>query len=104
MSENGPTEQIENGTTEQIMKSEQAAVDAAAEKSKNQLKNDKKREEKMAKFLAKQDKVKEMTTAAGKVAKPKTLNVKTETFEDRTIPGEKKGTYIDISMCISYRW
>lgn len=70
------------------------ASDAATgEKSKNQLKNDKKREEKMAKFLAKQDKI--STVNVAKVgSKPKSLNIKTvEVAEDCTIPGERKGKY-----------
>lgn len=71
----------------------EVASDATAgEKSKNQLKNDKKREEKMAKFLAKQEKVATVNPAKVGV-KPKTLNIKAvEVSEDRTIPGEKKGT------------
>lgn len=62
-------------------------------KSKNQLKNDKKREEKMAKFLAKQGKMKEATSVSAKNSKPKTLNIKVEAFEDKTVPGEKKGNH-----------
>lgn len=73
-----------------------AELGADGAKSKNQLKNDKKREEKMAKFLAKQEKMKASVTSAPTKAQPKTLNIKTEVVEDRTIPGEKKG----ISLCI----
>jgi hypothetical protein len=77
----------------------------AGEKSKNQLKNDKKREEKMAKFLAKQDKLaKDSAAAPAKVSsKPKTLSIKTaEVVEDRTIPGEKKGS--DLVHCTRGSW
>lgn len=79
------------------------ASDAAtAEKSKNQLKNDKKREEKMAKFLAKQDKFSTVNTAKVGI-KPKSLNIKAvEVAEDRTIPGEKKGKYpTSTYVCVS---
>lgn len=63
----------------------------APTKSKNQLKNEAKKAEKMAKFMAKQEKQAESTSKAA-TTKPKTINLKSETvFEDRTVPGEKKG-------------
>ena len=69
-------------------------------KSKNQLKNDKKREEKMAKFLAKQEKMKEATITSAETSKPKTLNITVEAFEDKTVPGEKKGNHAE--TCLRY--
>lgn len=78
-------------TGESINSSTAANLAESEAKSKNQLKNDKKREEKMAKFLAKQEKMKSSEAAASKSAKPKTLNIKVESFEDKTVPGEKKG-------------
>lgn len=66
---------------------EGSAVDGV--KSKNQLKNEAKKAEKLAKFHAKQVNV----SGSGEKAKPKTLNVvSAPVFEDKTVPGEKKGS------------
>lgn len=76
------------------------AENGEATKSKNQLKNDKKREEKLAKFQAKQAKLaqEQGTKEVKTTAKPKTLNLKAEEFEDKTIPGEKKGIMCLINL------
>lgn len=70
--------------------------DDAAQKSKNQLKNEAKRKEKMEKYLAKQEKQAQSKVCSSfsklSIKKEKTSSTGHSVPVDDTLPGEKKGS------------